>query len=234
MILRQLFDPESSTYTYVLGDEVSKRALVVDPVRERVEEILTTLRELGLTLAASLETHIHADHVSAGSALRDTTQAQVVLHAQANDCGCADRIIEEGDEITTGSLTLRAIHTPGHTPDSVSWYAERKRLVFTGDALLIGTCGRTDFQGGDPGALYDSITTKLFALPDDVVVYPAHDYQGRTQSTIGAEKKTNARVSGRSRAEFIDLMNNLKLPPPKKIAVAVPANRACGVEPHGV
>ncbi len=233
MHLRQLFDPDSSTYSYVLGDEASKLALVIDPVRERTDEVLAVLRDAGLTLVASLETHIHADHVSAGAALRERTGATLVLHALASECGCADRVIVGGDEVTAGAVRVRAIETPGHTPDSVSWFAPDAKLVFTGDALLVGTCGRTDFQGGDPGTLYDSITTRLFALPDEVIVYPGHDYAGNTQTTIGRERRENARVAGRTREQFVELMNNLHLPPPKKIAVAVPANRHCGVEPHG-
>lgn len=232
MFFRQLFDPESSTYTYVLGDPVSREAVVIDPVRERKADVLATLRDGGLSLRISLETHVHADHITGGGELRSETGARLGMHALANDCHCADLSLHGGDEVEVGGLRIRVLETPGHTPDSVSYLVDKS--VFTGDALLVGTCGRTDFQGGDAGALFDSIHEVLFALPDDVVVYPGHDYQGNKSTTIGAEKRHNARAVGRTRAEFIALMNGLHLPPPKKIGLAVPANRHCGLDgtPH--
>jgi glyoxylase-like metal-dependent hydrolase (beta-lactamase superfamily II) len=232
MFFRQLFDPESSTYTYLLGDEVSREAAVIDPVRERTAEILAALKEAGFSLHLSLETHVHADHVTGGGDLRTATGARLGMHALANECHCADLSLRGGDECAVGALRIRVLETPGHTSESVSYLVGT--MVFTGDALLVGTCGRTDFQGGDAGALFDSIHDVLFALPDDVVVYPGHDYQGHKSTTIGAEKLHNKRAVGRTRAEFIALMNGLNLPPPKKLAEAVPANRHCGLDgtPH--
>jgi len=184
----------------------------------------------GRTLRYALDTHVHADHVTAGSLLRERAGAQVVLPALASDCGCADVTLADGDELTLagGEVVLRALHTPGHTPESLCYLVGGQ--VFSGDTLLVGTCGRTDFQGGDPGALYDSIHAKLFVLPDETVVWPGHDYQGRTHTTIGAEKRANLRLAGRDRDEFIALMNQLHLPPPRKLDEAVPANRRCGLD----
>jgi glyoxylase-like metal-dependent hydrolase (beta-lactamase superfamily II) len=227
MWLRQLFDPESSTYTYLVGDDAGREALVIDPVRERVEDVLAALGSR--TLRWSLDTHVHADHVTAGSILRERTLARVVLPALASDCGCADLTLADGDELALTGVRLRAVHTPGHTPESLS-YLVNDTQVFTGDALLVGTCGRTDFQGGDAGALYDSIHGRLFTLPDATIVWPGHDYQGHTQTTIGAEKRVNGRAAGRTRAEFVALMNGLNLPPPRKLDEAVPANRRCGLD----
>ncbi len=231
MWFRQLFDPESSTYTYLVGDDAEREALVIDPVRERVADVIAALGSR--TLRWSVDTHVHADHVTAGSLLRERTLARVVLPALASDCGCADLTLVDGDELVLGDLRLRAIATPGHTPESLSYLLAGTHLgtlLFSGDALLVGTCGRTDFQGGDPGALYDSIHERLFTLPDETLVYPAHDYKGRTHTTIGAEKRGNARAAGRSRAEFITLMQSLHLPPPARIDEAVPANRRCGLD----
>ena len=223
---RQLFDAESSTFTYLLGEAHGDEALVIDPVRERVDEVIAALA--GRTLRYTLDTHVHADHVTAGASLRERTGARVVLPALASDCGCADLTLADGDELALGALVLRVLHTPGHTPEGLCYRVGGQ--VFTGDTLLVGTCGRTDFQGGDPGALHDSIHEKLYALPDDTVVWPGHDYQGRTHTTIGAEKRGNARLAGRTRAEFVALMNQLHLPPPRKLDEAVPANRRCGLE----
>jgi glyoxylase-like metal-dependent hydrolase (beta-lactamase superfamily II) len=228
MWFRQLFDPDSSTYTYVVADDAGGDAVVIDPVQGREDDVLAALggRRLGYTV----DTLVHADHISAGSTLRERTRAQVALPALASDCGCADLTLADGDTLRVGQLVLRALHTPGHTPEGLCLVVEGEGQVFTGDTLLVGTCGRTDFQGGDAGALYDSITTRLFALPDATIVWPGHDYQGRTQTTIGAERAANVRVAGRSRAEFVALMDALDLPPPRKIAEAVPANRRCGLD----
>ncbi len=229
MWFRQLFDPDSSTFTYLVGDDASADTLVIDPVLEREAEVLAALA--GRTLRFSLDTHVHADHITAGSRLRERTGCQVVLPALANDCGCADLTLADGDTLAVGALALRAIHTPGHTPESLCLHAGAD--LFTGDTLLVGTCGRTDFQGGDAGALYDSITRRLYALPDETVVWPGHDYKGQTRTTIGAERRGNARVAGRTREEFVALMASLHLPPPRRIAEAVPANRRCGLERQG-
>jgi glyoxylase-like metal-dependent hydrolase (beta-lactamase superfamily II) len=235
MFFRQLFDPDSSTYSYVLGDPTTRAAAVIDPVRERVDELLAALADGDLQLEWALETHTHADHVTGGGLLRERTGARMAVHHLANACSCADRSLSDGDVLRAGALEMTCLETPGHTPDGMSFYLPAERMVFTGDTLLIGTCGRTDFQGGDAGALYDAIHGKLFTLPDEVLVYPAHDYKCCAHSTIGRERRENARAAGRSRGEFIQLMGSLNLPPPKKIAEAVPANARCGLDgtPHG-
>ncbi len=225
LFLRQLFDAESSTYTYLLADEATREAALIDPVREQIQRDLTVVRELGLTLAYVLDTHVHADHVTAAGSLRAQTGARTV--AGKRGPSCADVQVGHGDEVRLGSLVLSVLETPGHTDDSLSFLVCDH--VFTGDALMIRAAGRTDFQNGDAGTLYDTITRVLFALPDDTQVHPAHDYKGLTVTTIGEEKRWNARVAGRSRAEFVALMNGLNLPKPKKIDEAVPANRACGL-----
>ncbi|WP_426754326.1 MBL fold metallo-hydrolase [Myxococcus sp. Y35] len=225
MLFRQLFDTTSSTYTYLLGDTTSGTALLIDPVAEKQERDLTLLRELGLSLTHVLDTHVHADHVTASGLLRAHTGAKVV--GGAAGAPCADIHVRHGDTLRAGAFSFQVLATPGHTDDSVSYLLGNR--VFTGDALLIRGNGRTDFQNGNPGTLYDSITQVLFALPDETLVYPAHDYKGMTLTTIGEEKRHNPRVAGRSREDFIQLMNNLELPKPKLIDVAVPANRACGL-----
>jgi sulfur dioxygenase len=229
MWLRQLFDPESSTFTYLVGDDGAPEALVIDPVRERVDDVIAALA--GRTLRWSLDTHVHADHVTAGSLLRERVGCEVVLPALASDCGCADRTLADGDELALGALRVRALHTPGHTPEGICLVVGDQ--LFTGDTLLVGTCGRTDFQGGDAGALYDAIHGRLYTLPDDTTVWPGHDYKGATHTSIGAEKRANLRLAGRTRAEFIALMASLDLPPPRKLAEAVPANRRCGLDRQG-
>jgi sulfur dioxygenase len=229
MLFRQLFDPESSTYTYLLADEESRKAAIIDPVQEQSARDLELIRELGLELIYTLETHVHADHVTGSGALRDATGAKVVVSSAAG-VGCADLAVEDGAVLSLGRYTIRAITTPGHTVGCVSYLAGGR--LFTGDALLIRGTGRTDFQGGSAGQLYDSITTKLFALPDETLVYPAHDYKGRTVSTIGEEKRLNPRLAGKTSADFVQIMRDLHLPRPKKIEVAVPANLVCG-QPEG-
>ncbi len=225
MIFRQLFDPESSTYTYLLGDEATHKALLIDTVLEHVDRDLQVVRELGLSLALVLDTHVHADHVTAAGELRRRTGVPTV--ASIDGAPCVDVAVAHGEVIAVGAIALKVLATPGHTDDAMSFLVGDR--VFTGDALLIRGAGRTDFQNGDAGQLYDSIHHVLYALPDETLVYPAHDYKGWTVSTIGEEKQFNIRVHGRSRDEFIAHMNSLHLPPPKKLDVAVPANRACGV-----
>lgn len=224
MLFRQLFDQETWTYTYLIADETTREAALVDPVFEQVERDLQLVKELGLKLVLVLETHIHADHVTGAGRLRELTGARVA--ASAAGAPCVDRPVKDGEELELGGLRIQVLATPGHTDDSVSFRVGAK--LFTGDALLIRACGRTDFQNGDAGQLYDAITRKLFTLPDETEVYPGHDYVGQTMSTIGEEKRHNPRLAGRSREWFIEFMNNRKLAPPKKLDVAVPANRACG------
>lgn len=230
MIFRQLFDLESSTYTYLVADAASRRAALIDPVLGQLERDLRLLDELGLTLDAVLETHVHADHVTAAGRLRERTGARTV--AAASGAPCIDTHVGHGDVVRVGDLAITVLATPGHTDDSLSFLVGDR--VFTGDALLIRSAGRTDFQNGDARQLYDSITRVLFGLPDETLVYPAHDYRGMTASTIGEEKRFNPRIAARSLDDFVTLMNNLQLPPPKQIAVAVPANRACGLVEQGV
>jgi len=195
--------------------------VLIDPVAEQIERDVRLLREHGLALKYTLETHVHADHVTAAHALKEATGAQTAVCRDCNAQGY-DRLLTDGDVILFGHEEILTIATPGHTPGSVS-YLWRDR-VFTGDTLLIGGCGRTDFQNGSAEALWTSITEKLFALDEQILVYPAHDYKGRRVSSIGEEKRFNARVAGKTREEFLSVMNNLNLPMPARIHEAVPAN----------
>jgi glyoxylase-like metal-dependent hydrolase (beta-lactamase superfamily II) len=227
----QLFDAVSSTFTYILGAPGSDAAVIIDPVDQHVERDLAHLRRLGLQLEFILETHAHADHVTSAGRLRQLTGARAAV---PSGCGIppAEVQLQDGDVIRFGTdETIAVLHTPGHTAGSMC-YVWRGN-VFTGDTLLIDGCGRTDFQGGSPAALYDSIRHKLFALPDATRVWPGHDYKGQSVSTIGWEKAHNARVAGRSRDDFVALMDGLNLPQPKLIDIAVPANRNLGL-PHCV
>lgn len=226
MLFRQLFDTASSTYTYLIADSVTQSAILVDPVLEQVDRDLQLLRELGLTLHCCLETHIHADHVTGGGRLRQATGCLCVIPAGVH-AACADRQFRAGENLGLPGIEIVAIATPGHTDSHLAYYVNRDR-VLTGDALFIRGCGRTDFQSGDPGRLYDSVTRQLFTLADDTLVYPGHDYRGHTVSTIGEEKRWNPRFVGRSRQNFIQFMQNLHLPSPQKMMEAVPANERCG------
>ncbi|HIK28220.1 MAG: MBL fold metallo-hydrolase [Oscillatoriaceae bacterium SKW80] len=226
MLFRQLYDNETSTYTYLIADEISREAVLVDPVLEQVDRDLKLLQELGLTLRYCIETHIHADHVTGTDKLRSLTGCQGIVPENAK-VACADRFMKDGEILRIGNIEIKAIATLGHT-DSHNSYLVNGDRVLTGDSLFIRGCGRTDFQSGDPGLMYDHVTQKLFTLPDETLVYPGHDYKGHTVSTIGEEKKYNPRFVGKDRASFIEMMNNLNLPDPKKIAEAVPANERCG------
>tara|TARA_B110000211_G_scaffold218494_1_gene263359 strand:+ start:3666 stop:4304 length:639 start_codon:yes stop_codon:yes gene_type:complete len=212
MLFRQFFDKTSSTYTYLIASGRGREALIIDPVKESTEAYLGLINQLDLKLVRAIDTHTHADHVTALGDLEH---------------------VSEGDRIDIDGIRLEAIYTPGHTDESFSFYWNQgdQKAVFTGDVLLIRGSGRTDFQGGDPRKSYDSIVNKLFRLPDDTLVYPAHDYKGMLSSSIYEEKHYNPRLAGKSEAEYARIMNNLNLPDPKLMDVAVPANLACGKQP---
>lgn len=226
MLFRQLFDPETSTYTYLIADRETQEAVLVDPVLEQVARDRKLLDELGLTLRYCLETHIHADHVTGTGKLREMTGCEGIVPQNAQ-AACANRLIGDGEVLQLGSVRIEAMATLGHTDSHMAYRVNGDR-VLTGDSLFIRGCGRTDFQSGDAGALYDAVTQRLFALPDETLVYPGHDYKGQTVSTIGEEKRFNPRFVGQDRDSFITLMAGLNLPDPKKIAEAVPANQQCG------
>ena len=230
MIFRQLFEPASSTYTYLIGCEQTGRATLIDPVLESVERDLDAVRELGLTLACTIETHIHADHVTGAGRLRALSGSKAGFPA-ASGAEFVDFTIAEGTTVVVGGLDIHPIYTPGHTDDHHAYVVESVGLsrVFTGDALLIEGCGRTDFQNGDAATLYRSVHDKIFALGDETLVYPAHDYNQRFVSSVAQERARNPRLGGgRSVDEFVAIMDALNLPRPKKMDIAVPANRHCG------
>lgn len=229
MIFRQLFEPLSSTYTYLLGCEDTGQAILIDPVIASMERDLAEINKLGLKLAYSVDTHIHADHITAALHLKQKVGSKIAAPAY-DRLACADVGIEEGKPFQVGSISLRPLHTPGHTDGHFAYlFGDR---VFTGDALLIEGCGRTDFQNGDANALFKSVREKLFTLPDDTIVYPGHDYKDRFVSTIAQEKKRNPRLGGdKTLEEFKGIMANLNLPYPKFIDYAVPGNKQCGVCP---
>ena len=230
MLFRQLFEPQSSAYTYLLGCAQSGEAALIDPVIVTVERDLEVLGDLGLTLKYTIETHIHADHVTGAGRLRELTGCQCALPAKSG-AARADVAVEEGIAIEIGVLGLHPLYTPGHTDDHFAYWldAPGSERLFTGDALLIDGCGRTDFQNGDAATLYRSVHDKLFALADETLVYPGHDYQQRQVSSVGQEKARNPRLGGgKTLDQFVAIMAALDLPRPKKMDIAVPANRACG------
>lgn len=232
MIFRQLYEPVSSTYTYLLGCEETGRAVLIDPVVNAMDRDLSEIRNLGLTLTYTLDTHIHADHITAALHLREKVGSKVAAPAIDN-LPCMDIPVEEGKPLRVGSIELQPLHTPGHTDGHFAYVVNDR--VLTGDALLIDGCGRTDFQNGDTDALYKSVTEKLFTLPEDYLVYPAHDYQHRRVSSIAQEKTRNPRLGGgKTLEEFRQIMHQLNLPYPKFIDYAVPSNRQCGVCPEAL
>ncbi len=229
MIFRQLFEPVSSTYTYLLGCEQTGQAMLIDPVVNSIERDLAELSRLGLALAYTVDTHVHADHITSALELKNKVGSKIAAPA-IDRLPCVDFPFEEGKPLQLGSISLDGLHTPGHT-DGHFAYRLGERL-FSGDALLIDGCGRTDFQNGDAATLYTTVTEKLFSLSDEVLVYPGHDYTGRHVSSIGQEKTRNPRLGGgRTADEFKQIMAGLHLPYPKFIDHAVPGNRQCGVCP---
>lgn len=230
MIFKQLFEPISSTYTYLLGCTETGQAVLVDPVINSMDRDMQAIQELGLRLACTVDTHIHADHITAALELKKRTGCRTAAPA-LDRLPCVDMPIEEGVPLRAGSIVLEGLHTPGHTDGHFAYLADGR--LFTGDALLIDGCGRTDFQNGDAEALYRSVTEKLFRLPDETLVYPAHDYSGRHVSTVAQEKARNPRLgAGKTLEQFREIMAGLNLPYPKFIDYAVPGNRACGVCPQ--
>lgn len=229
MTFRQLYEPLSSTYTYLLGCPTTGQAVLVDPVYPTWERDLRLVEELGLSLAYTLETHVHADHITSALKLREEAGSKIVYPA-SSAAECPDIRLEEGNTFSVGGIALEPLFTPGHTDDHYCYRVGER--VLTGDALLIDGCGRTDFQNGDAPTLFQSIHQKLFTLPDDTLVYPGHDYHSRHVSTILQEKERNPRLGGdRSLESFVELMSNLDLAYPKFIDYAVPGNRQCGVCP---
>ena len=229
MIFRQLFERESSTYTYLIGCEQTRQAVLIDTVKSEVDLYLQLLQELNLKLVYVLDTHTHADHITGAGALRDATGACTLLGEEANS-PCVSKAMHHGEIINVGQIVIEALHTPGHTDDSYSFILEDKSqyYAFTGDTLLIRGTGRTDFQNGSAADQYVSLFDHLLKLPDNTWVYPGHDYKGWMVSTIAEEKAHNPRLQVKDVAEYIALMSNLKLPNPKMMDIAVPANRACG------
>lgn len=230
MIFRQLFEPLSSTYTYLIGCESTRKAVLIDPVIETVERDLEEIRSLGLNLVLTLETHIHADHLTGALKLKSLAGSRIAA-PNLDGLSCVDIGVEEGQSVHVGELVLQPLFTPGHTDHHHAYFVERagNKRVFTGDALLIDGCGRTDFQGGDCVALFHSVRDKLFGLSTDTLVYPAHDYQGRFVSSIAQEQARNPRLGlDKSQDEFCRIMSELKLPFPTKMPFAVPGNQLCG------
>lgn len=228
VIFRQLFDPTSSTYSYILGTSLTREAIIIDPVREYIDRDLTFLGELDLRLKYIIDTHIHADHITASGLLREKTWAQIIMGKGAASAG-PDRLVEHNETFEIAGLTVRALATPGHTSGCTSFYIDGK--LFTGDTLLIRKTGRTDFQGGSAESLYHSIRHILYTFDDDTPVYPWHDYTGRMMSTIGEEKKYNARINALTTfEEAIATLWALRLDTPKYIATALPANQRLGLD----
>jgi sulfur dioxygenase len=236
MIFKQLLEADSCTYTYLIACEQTRKAILIDPVLDTVERDLQILKDLGLTLQATLDTHVHADHLTGAKRLKARTGC-AIAYPKMLGLSCQDIGVQEGESFEVGGVALHPLFTPGHTDHHHAYLIDTplQKLVFTGDALLIEACGRTDFQSGDAGVLYNSIHNKLFALPDETLVYPGHDYEQRFVTSIGQEKARNPRLGGgRTKDDFVALMNGLDLPYPRKIDFAVPGNEACGECPGNV
>lgn len=228
MIFRQLFDPQSSTYSYLLADRATREAVLIDPVYEQVRRDAALLDELDLKLVYTLETHVHADHVTGAWMLRHRRDCKIAMPRDSGAEG-ADRLLQHGDTVAFGKRYLSVRTTPGHTAGCLTYVLDSEDMAFTGDCLMIRSCGRTDFQGGDAGQLYTSVHAQIFTLPDDCLLYPGHDYRGLTVSSVGEEKAFNPRLGGQlSQSDFTGYMRNLGLDHPKKMDIAVPANLKCG------
>src|SRR5579864_3952472 len=228
LLFRQLFDPQSSTYTYLLGDREGGAAVLIDPVFEQVRRDRALIGELGLTLLATLETHVHADHVTGAWLLSERTGSRIMLSA-ASGAACADRTLAQDDVVAFGGHRLMVRATPGHTNSCLTYVLDDRSMAFTGDCLLIRGAGRTDFQEGDTAAMYRSIHEQIFTLPDDCLLYPAHDYRGLTVTSVVEERRFNPRIGGEiGLGDFTGYMKNLRLAHPKMIDVAVPGNLRCG------
>ncbi|XP_059480488.1 persulfide dioxygenase ETHE1, mitochondrial isoform X3 [Neocloeon triangulifer] len=225
---RQLFDRESCTYTYLLADLKSKQAVLIDPVLELAERDANIINELGLTLTFAMNTHMHADHITGTGKLKTLIPGCKSLISKASGAQ-ADVYVNDGEVVNFGRHELEVRATPGHTNGCITYVCKEQGMAFTGDTLLIRGCGRTDFQEGNPTTLYESVHTKIFSLPENFKLYPAHDYKGLTETTVGEEKKYNARLT-KSLKEFVHIMDNLNLPYPKMIDKAVPANKVCGLQ----
>ena len=226
MQVRQLLDPVSSSYSYLLWEPVSREAALIDPVRDQVTRDLRLIRELDVQLRYTLETHVHADHITGSGLLRRALNSLVLVHENSRS-KCADILLKDGDKIPIGGRKIDVLHTPGHTDSDVSYLVES--MVFTGHVLLVGDCGRTDYHSSDAGTLYDSITERLFRLPDDTVIYPGRDYHGHSFSTVGDEKTHNPRVgTGISRDRFISITRDLPPQPSSRIHEILPSNVRCG------
>jgi glyoxylase-like metal-dependent hydrolase (beta-lactamase superfamily II) len=226
MLVRQLFDAQTFTFTYIVADNFGSEAIIIDPVDSKVEQYMKLLKELNLKLKYVFDTHVHADHITAAGKLRELTDCITLLGAGTN-AKCVSKVVTDGEKIQVGTLEFTVLETPGHTQDSYCLYTPK--MVFTGDTLFVRGTGRTDFQAGNPVDQYNSIVNKLFSLPEETLVYPGHDYNGNTCSSIWEEKNFNPRLAGKSVAEFKEIMDNLNLPNPKLMDVAVPANLACGL-----
>ncbi len=234
MIFRQLFEPDSSTYTYLIACPETGVTALIDPVLDSVERDLSVLQEMGLTLDFTIDTHVHADHLTGARRLRELTGCRVAYPA-LDELPCADIGVREGEPFLVGNIELHPLFTPGHTDHHHAYLIDNgtQQMLFSGDALLIEACGRTDFQSGDAATLYRSIHEKFFTLPDETLVYPGHDYEGRCITTIRQEKQRNPRLgNGKSLDEFVAIMQGMDLPYPRKIDFAVPGNLECGVCPE--
>jgi sulfur dioxygenase len=232
MLFKQLYDADSSTYSYLLADEQTREAVIIDPVIEQFDRDRTLIEELELKLLYTLDTHVHADHITGSGLLRERLGAKTIVSERAGVV-CADRLVKQDDTIAFGRHELEVRETPGHTNGCLTFVCAEAKLAFTGDALLIRSCGRTDFQQGDSATLYRSVHTQILSLPEDTTLYPAHDYKGRTSTTVREELQHNPRLGkAKSLPEFIEIMAALKLPYPKKIDASLPANSQCGIVPE--